>query len=159
MLADRSSLLLVRVSDDLSHYDGVTVPVTRVVSGHTLEVDWPDSVAGRPVTQVRLWGVTAPHIASRTRPAQPRSDEAVALVRQLVEDQRVTLRLESQRTRDTFSRVLAHVEIPSGGTLNEALLEAGLAQTSETWPHSMLTRYAQAEQNARRRSVGIWADE
>ncbi len=158
IVIDRSAQLLVGVPDDMAHYHGVNVQVSRVISGHTLEVAWPDEVEGSAFTHVRLWGLSAPLIASRTREAEPLSDNAVNLARELAESHHVTLRLESHRTRDTFNRILAHVELPTGSTLNEALLESGLARVDERWPHGMLTRYAQAEQVARRRGRGIWAD-
>jgi endonuclease YncB( thermonuclease family) len=134
----------------------VQVLVTRVVSPHTLEVAMADDVARRASTHVRLWGVTAPLPAGPDRDAQPFSDEAMLLTQRLVENTSVILQLESHRTRDPFNRLLAHVELDGGGTLNEALLEAGLARADERWPHSMLVRYAQAQQNARRRGEGVW---
>lgn len=153
---DRSGLLMVKQPDDLGRYEGVQVLVTRVVSPHTLEIAIADDVARRASTHVRLWGVTAPLPAGPDREAEQFSDDAMHLTKRLVENTSVILRLESHRTRDPFNRLLAHVELVDGGSLNEALLEAGLARVDERWPHSMLVRYAQAQQNARRRGEGVW---
>ena len=73
----------------------------------------------------------------------------------------VLLVLEPHQQRDSFARVLAHVEIAddanAGRSLNEALLEAGLAKADDRWPHARLTRYAQLENAARRQRIGIWS--
>lgn len=155
---DRSGLLMVRQADDLGRYHGVQVQVSRIISPHTIEVQIADVIDRSPVTHVRLWGVTAPLPAGPGREAETLSEHAMQFTRDLVEGQPVVLHLESHRTRDTFNRLLAHVELTTGGTLNEALLENGLARADERWPHSMLTRYAQAQQQARRRGIAIWAE-
>jgi endonuclease YncB( thermonuclease family) len=158
VLADRSGLLLARQGDDLSRYDGKQFRVVQVVSPHTLQVQQADPVARRSTTRVRLWGVTAPLLAGPNREPQPFADEAMALSHELAHDQHVILHLETSRTRDTFNRVLAHVELADGSTLNEALLEAGLAQVDERSPHAMLTPYAQAQHRAQRARRGMWAE-
>lgn len=155
---DRSGMLLSEGGDDLAIYDGASVTVVNVISPHTLQVQQRDSLARKPTTHVRLWGVTSPLPARPGREAQPLADEAMELARSLTEGRTVVLHLEPHRTRDTFSRLLAHVEIPSGGTLNEALLNAGLAQTDERWAHSMLTPYAQTQQRARLQRRGRWRE-
>ena len=77
-------------------------------------------------------------------------------LRTLADGREVVLYLESHRPRGTFGRILAHVELPDGSSLNEALLAAGLARVDERWPHALLGRYAQLERGARREGVGIW---
>jgi endonuclease YncB( thermonuclease family) len=66
------------------------------------------------------------------------------------------LYLDPQRVRDAYVRVLAHVELLDGRSLNEALLEEGLARADDRWAHTRLTRYAQLELAARRAGAGVW---
>lgn len=148
MALDLGGFLLASRPDDLSRYDGRQVSVVRVISAHTLEIDLADEVVQTPTTRVRLWGVTAAP-----------NDEALKLTQSLTEQQVVTLRLEPHRTRDAFDRVLAHVELVGGETINELLLEAGQAKVDESQPHRMLARYAQAQHQARRNGRGAWSDD
>jgi micrococcal nuclease len=156
IVADRSGWLLVRQPDDMSAYHGAAARAGRVVDGDTFEIEIPDRVHGRPVTQVRLWGVDCPQPSGRDRPAEHLADEARDLTRSLVAGRTVTLLLEPHRTRGSFGRLLAHVVLPDGSSLNEALLAAGLARTDERWPHSLLGRYAQLQRAAEREGIGLW---
>ncbi len=157
VIADRAGWLLAG-PDDMSQYHGRHVRVGRVIDGDTLEIAVPDPVHGRPTTRVRLWGIDAPEPTGRDRPAEALAGEAAALAALLVEGGDVTLSLESHRTRGSFGRVLAHVTLADGSSLNEALLSAGFARVDERWPHSLLGRYAQVERVARRQKIGIWAE-
>lgn len=161
IIADRRGWLLVRQSDDMAAYHGMSARVIRVIDGDTIEIDLPDSLNKRPATRVHLWGINCPELAhpSSTGPgsaAQPWAAEAAEKTRSLIDDRPIRLYLEAHQTRDPFSAILAHIELPDGTKLNEALLEAGLAKTDDRWPHSMLVRYAQIELNAQRRGVGMW---
>lgn len=158
VVADRSGWLLARVPDDMAVFDGAEVRVARVIDGDTIEVEARDPRNGRPATHVRLWGIDCPERPGPRRPAgEPFAEQARALARSLAGGERVLLRLEPHRTRDAHGRLLAHVQLPDGSSLNEALLEAGLARADERWPHALLARYAQVEQSARRAGVGVWS--
>lgn len=156
--ADRAGLLLVDAHDDLTRYHGREVNVHRVISPHTLEVDVPDLLSGTPVTRIRLWGVTAPLPARPGREADPWSAEAMVMSRRLVENRTVVLQLEPAQTRGSLGRVLAHVDIEDGGSLNVALLEAGLARLDDRTAHSRLLLYGRVERLARQASRGLWSD-
>ncbi|MHC4826727.1 MAG: thermonuclease family protein [Planctomycetota bacterium] len=157
VIADRCGWLLVGRGDDMSAYHGTAARVARAIDGDTLEIEIPDHLHRRPITQVRLWGVDSPEMAGRGHPAEPFADEARALTHKLAAGGPVTLTLEPHRTRGSFGRLLAHVELPDGSSLNEALLAAGLARADDRWPHALLGRYAQLERAARREGVGIWS--
>ncbi len=153
---DRRGWLLVPHADDMATYHGIQGRVTRVIDGDTFEIDIPDRLNQRPVTRVRLWGLNCPEQASIDREAEPLADEATNMTKRLIEGGVVTLSLEPHRTRGTFGRVLAHVDIPDQGDLNIALLEAGLAITDERWPHRWLARYAKAQRQAQQKRTGLW---
>jgi micrococcal nuclease len=159
IFADQRGWLLVRQTDDLEAYHGRSASVTRVIDGDTIEINLADELNGRTVTRVRLWGINCPEVARPVagRPAEALSAEAIALVKGLIANKPVTLWLESHQPRDTFSAILAHVELTDGTRLNEALLEAGLAKVDDRWPHAQLVRYAQIEQASKRRGVGMWS--
>ena len=157
--ADRRGWLLVRDADDLPAYHGRLVQVARVIDGDTIDVNLPDAFNdGEPTTRIRFWGIDAPEMQHFDQAEQPLAREATELVQALVDGQQVRLFLEPQRPRDSYGRVLAHVELGEGRSLNEALLEAGLARADDRWPHTRLTRYAQVELAARRAKVGLWRD-
>jgi len=158
LVLDRRGWLLVRSADDLAAYHGREAMVTHVVDGDTIDVALPDALAGHDVTRVRLWGIDCPELAHFGKSEEPLAREATRLTESVVGNHRVRLFLEAHEPRDSFGRVLAHVElIDDGRSLNEALLDAGLAKADDHWPHSRLTRYAQVQLSAQRRGVGIWA--
>lgn len=157
MLADRQGWLLVRQTDDMAAYDGVRVLVGRVIDGDTIEIDLPDTLNNRPATRIRLWGIDCPEEAHFGDPAQPWAAEATAWAQSLCDGRMVILELESSRPRDSFGRVLAHVLLEDGRSLNEQLLEAGLGKADDRWPHGQLVRYSQLEMAARKRGAGVWS--
>ncbi|MDY7108162.1 MAG: thermonuclease family protein [Planctomycetota bacterium] len=159
IIADRSGCLLARRGDDMAVYHGMEARVVAVLDGDTIEVDLPDALHDRPTTRVRLCGIDCPEPARPRQPAEPWAEEATELTLDLTEDATITLWLEPHSTRGVFGRVLAHVELPDGSFLNEALLAAGLAVADDRWPHAKLTRYAQLENTARRQGRGIWSEE
>ncbi|MCH8822091.1 MAG: thermonuclease family protein [Planctomycetes bacterium] len=157
IVADHNGWLLVKNTDDMSAYHGRSTLVTRVIDGDTIEIDLEDALNNRPTTRIRLWGIDCPETAKPDQAGEPFAVEATGFTRSLVSGSRVTLLLESHRTRGTFGRVLAHVQLPDHSNLNEALLSAGLAAIDERWSHSLLGRYAQLQQAAKRSELGIWA--
>ena len=158
IIADRRGWLLVRDADDLPAYHGRLALVSRVIDGDTIEISVPDSMAdGAATTRVRLWGIDAPEMPHFDQAEEPLAREATNLAIGMVQGREVRLYLEPQRPRDSYGRVLAHVESSDGRSLNEALLEAGLARADDRWPHTRLTRYAQVELAARRAQVGLWS--
>lgn len=143
---------------DWDRYDGKSFRVTRVVDGDTLDVDVPDGK--RATTRIRLWGIDTPELAraDRKQPEEPLASEAAALARELCLEQEVVLRLDPHDTRDRYDRLLATIELPDGTLLNERLLLAGLARYEERYAHQWMERFSQAEQQARDRRVGLWAE-
>lgn len=154
--ADHKGWLLVRGPDDLITYHGAHAHVTRVIDGDLLEVAVADRLHGRAQTQVRLWGVQCPRPAGSGRHAEALADEAREHARLLAEGQTVELALEPLRTRGELGRIMAHVRLADGSSLNETLLAAGLARADDRLPHAMLGTYQAAEQEAKREKRGIW---
>lgn len=156
VIADQRGWLLVRSDDDLRIYHGVVAPVSRIIDGDTIDIAFPDAQSGDAATRVRLTGIDCPELARFGQPDEALAREARTFAQNMLASQTVRLILDAHQPRDDFGRVLAHVELIDGRSLNEALLEAGLARALDRWPHSRLTRYAQVELVARRREVGMW---
>jgi endonuclease YncB( thermonuclease family) len=158
ILADRQGWLLTVQPDELARYDGQSFVVVRVIDGDTFEIEAQDPVEQRPMTRVRLWGVNCPEASRPGQPIQePWAAQATEFTRRLTQAGPVTLRLEPQRVRGVYGRVLAHVTAAEGTNLNEALLLEGLAVADDRWPHDELVRYAAAEMRAKQAGCGLWS--
>ena len=157
IVADRAGWLPFHRSDDLAAYDGKVAVITRVIDGDTVEISLPDTNRETLTTKVRLWGIDCPEMPLAGRDAEPLADQATQWVEQLALHREVRLLLEPARMRDKYDRVLAHLWLADGRSINESLLEQGLARADDRWSHSMIRRYAQVELAARRRGAGIWA--
>lgn len=109
--------------------------------------------------KVRLIGINTPEKAHDGRPAEPLANEAHALLKRLVKeaDGRVGLRL-GEEPRDRYGRLLAHVYLPDGESVEARILEAGLATRvaipPNVWDQECLTR---VEDEARKSRRGVWA--
>lgn len=160
LILDRTGMLLVERDDDIERYHGASATVTRVIDADVIEIDIPDTAADRPVTRVKLWGLTAPKTARGDRPGEPLADDARTFTVELVEDQTVRLHLEQHRPRGGLGRILAHVYLDEDDlSLNEHLLRAGYARIDDRWPHNLMQRYEQLELAARRERLGLWSSD
>ncbi len=133
-ILDHHGCLLVRRNRDLDHYQAQTFAVLDVLDGRTVLIDRRDEIADAPATAVRLWGVAVPAVA----------DAAASQLARFIEGRCVTLWLEPRRTRDDQGRLLAHLDLEDGTSINAALIERGVAGADERWSHSRLTPYAWA---------------
>ncbi|MEW6765631.1 MAG: thermonuclease family protein [Pseudomonadota bacterium] len=127
------------------------VRVASVADGDTLRL-----ADGR---KVRLIGVNTPERAHDDRPADPLAEEAHDLLQRLVHDARgrVGLRMGTE-PHDRYGRLLAHVFLPDGESVEARLLSEGLASRvaipPNLWGQDCLSR---AEDEARKARRGVWA--
>jgi endonuclease YncB( thermonuclease family) len=155
--ADQRGWLLARATDDVAVFHGRRFRVTRIIDGDTIEIDRADPLNARAVTRVRLWGINCPELAIADRPEQPWAVVAAEHTEHAIGGNQILIWLESHQARDPFGAVLAHVELSDGQSLNELVLQAGLARADDRWPHQSLVRFAQLEAAAKRAGVGIWS--
>jgi micrococcal nuclease len=143
--------------DDWTIYDHKSFKVTYVVDGDTLYVDQPDGPKDH--TSVRFWGIDTPELWHRPGdpPDQPYANEARALATKLALHQRVTLVLESRRTRGKYGRLLAYVMLPDGRSLNEILVRKGLAHADRRFDHHLYNHYLALEDQAKADHLGLWS--
>jgi len=133
---------------DLDSFGGSHFParVVAVADGDTITVE---PIQGGDRVRVRLQGIDAPEIN------QPYGQAARAFVSEAVLYKEV--HLASERN-DRYGRIVAVVEVPGAGVLQELLLEAGLAWV---WPQFCRDcgEWKALEEAARGQGLGLWADE
>lgn len=122
--------------------------VVKVVDGDSLKLS-----DGR---MVRLIGVNAPDYGKERKPDEPLAREAHQLLAKLVDGRCVSLIAEADPT-DRYGRVLAHVILPGGVSVEETLIKQGLAWMIAISPNVAWTaKLTAAESEARLERRGIW---
>ena len=125
-----------------------TVRVGYVLDGDSLVLD-----DGR---EVRLIGINAPEFGKDGAPNQPLAVEARAELARLAHGVRVTLELDRE-LRDRYGRLLAHVRLADGTSIQETMLRRGLAWAIVIPPNlARLKERLAAENEARARQRGVW---
>lgn len=112
---------------------------------------------GKREEKVRLLGIDAPEKDGPYTKAEPMWDEAEKLVERLSYNEPVTLVYGGSSRRDRYGRVLAHVVLEDGRTLNEILLKEGLARAYRKFDYTRKKNYLELEAEARRNCKGVWA--
>jgi micrococcal nuclease len=133
------------------HIDEI-VRVAFVYDGDTVKLS-----DGR---KVRLAGINAPEISHHGKAAEPLGEEARAFVVHLLPgDGHLQLRFERQR-QDRYGRLLAHLYLMNGDSIEERLLAKGLAQQLVIPPNGWQSScYQQVERKARHLRLGIWRND
>ena len=136
----------------------VSVRVTHVVDGDTIDVRMPD---GDEET-VRYIGIDTPETVKPDTPVQCGGPQAHAVNEQLVGDRTVTLRFDAEH-RDVYGRLLAYVYLPAarpGGHplfVNAELVRRGLARTLTIPPNdSFADLFARLAAAAGAAGRGLW---
>lgn len=121
-----------------------TVLVTRIIDGDTIELE--------DGTRVRLLGIDTPESG------QCASEQSTAATSGLVLNKSVELETDIQ-LKDRYNRTLAHIFV-DGVHVNEELVKAGWATVLTIPPNvKYVDKLLKAQQGARARSLGIWADD
>jgi micrococcal nuclease len=122
--------------------------VTKIVDG--------DNVHLRGLGNSRLIGIDAPETFGTTECFGP---QARGVLRRLVRSSgfRVSWTYDAD-SHDRYGRDLVYVRLRDGRLLNEALLEAGAAETLSIRPNTRYAaRFARAERRARAAGRGMWS--
>ena len=130
---------------------GVTVYVSRVIDGDTIEV-----MLRGTETDVRLIGFDTPETVHPSQPVECFGKAASAYSTRSLEGHEVSLEFDVER-EDQYGRTLAYVWI--GKTLfNEQILRDGFAQVS-TYPPNVkyVDRFLSAQRHARSAERGLWS--
>ena len=155
-LLDRFGVFYYR-GDDWGNYHQQAVAVTSVVDGDTLRVRRSPMADDEPV---RLLGVDAPEMKRDGRgPPDHWGPEATAYLKRALAGGTVTLRLDSTQTRDKYQRLLAYVYLGDAAeNVNLSMVREGHVYAHRSFPHSLGRQFEQAEDDARGKSRGLWAE-
>ena len=141
-------------ASDFEKYHAKTFTVAGVVDGDTIDIDIPDGEYNR--TRIRLWGIDTPETKHPEVGVMYFGPQAAEFATKLVLGRQVTVYLEEHRTRGYYGRLLAYVQLPDRGFLNEVLLTEGFAYADLRFKHSFFNKYKQLEANARSQKKGLW---
>lgn len=125
--------------------------VTRVIDGDTMVV-----MLNGAEKKVRLLGVDTPEKKSRHTRAEPMNETATRRAKELAENRTVTLVFGGKDKMDKYGRLLAYVILPDGRSLNEILINEGLATVYRWFEYSEKRRYIAMEAGARAACKGVW---
>lgn len=140
---------------DGARYDQSAPAVMQVIDGDTFRARFDDGES----TLVRMIGIDAPELRPRDgAPSAHWADEAEAYLRSRLDGARVVLRVDPGEPRDRYGRLLAYVYPTDGEDLNLTLIAGGHAYAYRTIAHERARQYEQAENEARRRGEGLWAN-
>ncbi len=128
----------------------------RVQVSHVYDGDTVRLADGR---HVRFIGINAPEVAHRDEPGEPYGRAARTAVQALfARDAHLQLRFDAER-HDHYGRLLAHLYLPDGQSVEERLLRQGLATLLVMPPNlANLDCYRAAERAARQARRGLWGD-
>ena len=141
---------------DFEKYDAKTFTVVNVVDGDTIDIDVPDDKYDH--TRIRLWGIDTPETKNPKAGVMHFGPQAAEFTEKLALGKQITVYLEEHRTRGKYGRLLAYVQLPDGGFLNEVLLTEGFAYADTRFRHSFYNKYKQLESVARSGEKGLWQE-
>lgn len=134
--------------------------ITLGEQGRVIEIVDGDTVVLNTGLEIRLVGVQAPKLPLG-RPGfvpWPLADEAKSFLSNLVLGRELTLSYGG-RDRDRYDRALAHLHLPDGTWVQEALLRAGMARVcSFADNRTCVDELLQFERAGRAAGHGMWSD-
>jgi len=117
-----------------------------------------DTVILRDGQHVRLLGINAPELGKDGAPDQPLAAQARDRLAQLVHGLRLRLVFERER-QDHYGRLLAHLLLPDGTSVEQTLLREGLAWAVAIPPDiGRLPESLAAENEAHAAGRGVWGE-
>ena len=121
------------------------IEISKVIDG--------DSVALADGQQLRLIGINTPEIKYQ----QPLSGEAKEFLQQLLADQKLYLQM-GQEEKDRYGRLLGHLYLENGDSVEQLILERGLGFLVAIPPNLELLPCLQlARDEARKSKKGVWS--
>lgn len=154
-------------SPDRTRYDKATAKVVRAIDGDTLDIDLPDH--GADATRVRLLGIDCPEIGHAAGEADAYfGRDAADYAGTQFTGRRIRIVLDPTRpVRDKHGRLLAYVYFSDGIdpldardaiSLNQQLIDRGLAYADWRFEHVHELRFERAERRAMREKIGMWKE-
>ena len=143
--------------NDTEKYDGRRFKVVNIVDGDTLDIDIADGEYEH--TRVRLLGLDTPETAGGRGEEMYYAREATEFVSGLALGEEVTVILdEKSPARDRYGRLLAHLELADGRSVNEELVSEGFAYADLRFANDRFERYVRVGEEARAGKKGLWKE-
>jgi len=141
--------------DDIEKYEGRRFLVVNIVDGDTLDIDIADGEYEH--TRVRLLGIDTPETGGGKGEGMYYGPEATEFAEALALGKDVTVILdEKSPTRDRYGRLLAHLELEDGRSVNEELVGEGFAYADLRFANDRFERYVGLQEEAVRAKKGLW---
>lgn len=141
-------------------HGGIRCPADRIdLEARVEHVFDGDTVRLADDSRVRFIGINTPEHGRDGAPDEPLAGDATEALRALLAAQghRIGLRFDEER-RDRYGRLLAHVYLPDGRSIDRILLERGLGLHVTVPPNTRNHDcYAATEAAAREAGRGVWA--
>ncbi|MBB6454740.1 micrococcal nuclease [Salirhabdus euzebyi] len=132
----------------------IEVPILYVIDGDTVKIKWNGQEES-----VRFLLVDTPETSHPQLGKQPFGEEAKAYVEELLAGSKTILIEKDVSERDKYGRLLMYVYTTEGKSIQESLLEEGLARVAYVYaPNTKyVDKYREIELEAKNRGVGIWS--
>ncbi|MBD3238642.1 MAG: hypothetical protein GF332_03325 [Candidatus Moranbacteria bacterium] len=136
--------------------DSQLYPVIKVTDGDTI---WVKINARQE--KIRMIGLDTPETVDPRKPVQCFGQQASNQAKKLLKNQKVRLEADpTQGERDKYNRLLRYVYLENGTLYNQYMIEQGYAyEYTYNVPYKYQKQFKQAEQQARQRKRGLWADQ
>ena len=117
-----------------------------------------DTVMLEDGRKIRLIGIDTPELARDGQPSQPYAEVARDHARQLIQQYGNVVQLHYEPERmDHYRRILAHILLSDGSSLQARLIDAGLAVAYTTPPNDRYSHcYQHIETRAQQKRAGFW---
>lgn len=144
-------------TSDHEKYDGKAFEVVKIVDGDTVDINLRDGKF--PTTRIRLLGVDTPETKRISQPEMYFSGEATEFTKTLCLRKQVIVRLgTSKKTRGTYGRLLAYIELEDGEILNSELIINGFGYADTRFAHDFYDEYISLQKDARAKKSGLWKE-
>lgn len=129
--------------------------VVKVIDGDTITIE----INGKKET-LRLIGIDTPETVHPTKPVECMGAEASNRAKELLTGKMVSVEADSsQGERDKYNRLLRYVILEDGRNFNRLMIEEGFANEYKySVPYKYQTEFKEAQNNAKLKKVGLWAD-
>lgn len=110
--------------------------VITIVDGDTVKID-----DNGKITDVRLIGVDTPETVHPSKPVEPYGKEATAFLENLLKEESVYLRFDTQKT-DRYDRMLAYLyRAPDGLFVNLEIVRQGYGRAYTDYPFKLMALF------------------
>jgi micrococcal nuclease len=131
--------------------EGKIFTVLKVIDGDTMHIkELPNN------TKVRLLGVDTPETKHVTKGVQFWGREASDFTKQILNDQKVIIKVDIKHLYGVFGRPLVYLELLDGRDFNGLLISEGYARATVEYPFDRMASYKKLEEQARLKNKGMW---